>query len=221
MSMRLVISLIVCIMLFAVTASADVITIDGDDTDWKYPDTSNDDPNETGIADDYDVDWNYYEWDDSQEHCSFAFYTYDSLASDTQDNFGRVIINVDADSTTGGMVNQEPGMEYYIHWDLDRTNPSASLHYWTGSGWSQVTSPTYVAVDAGTNFIEWAVHADDIGYPSKFAWGGYLDNGGVGDDDFCPDDVDQPGFTPEPATVALFGLGLLGLGAWRRRRDAE
>ncbi len=215
----LVMTAIFSLLLLVSFAYADVITINGSDSDWTSPDTVNDDPDE-GIAQDYDIDLNYFEWDDVNENLCFAYYTYDTLAAYTADNFTRILINADADGGTGGTTCQVDGIEYYLQWDLARTTPAPELWYWNGSDWLENTSPVYVDVDYGGKFVEWAVAAADVGYPSKFEWGAYLDNGGTGDDDFCPDDCDQRGFTPEPATMTLFGLGLLGLGAWRRRRTA-
>ena len=218
-------ALIVCVLLvFMVAGHTDTITIDGSDSDWGSPDTTNNDADEGSIAQDYDIDLNYFEWDDSaNKNLCFSYYTYDDLAAYTTGNFSRILINVDSNSGTGGSINAVPGMEYYLDWDLDRVTPSPTLHYWDSgsSTWLQNASPTYLAVDSSGKFVEWGVYYGDIGSPAEFTWGAYLDNFGVGDDDLCPDNVWQRGYTPEPGTMALMSFGLLALGAWRRRKRSS
>ncbi len=223
MTNRLLISLaVLLILLFTATiAAAEVINIDGSDADWTSItiDTINDDP--IGDVVDppadynyaYDIDWNYFEWDVANNNLAFAFYTEEDLGS-TAGHFAEIFLNTDKDST-GGTWRSVPGLEYYMTWDMDGTD--WELWEWTTS-WSQVSSPDMSAAK-GSDFVEWAVDADEVGYPATFYWGAYLDNAGVWSDDYCPDDYEQEGFIPEPGTMALMSLGLVGFAAWRRRRD--
>ena len=222
MKMPLVVRLtLFVLLLFAVGAQAEVITIDGNDNDWQNPDRSNEDPNEASVTDQHDIGWCYYEWDAANAHTCFAFWTYDNLAADTPDNFTRILIDVDNDSATGGAANGWPGAEYFIHWDLTRTSPTAQLYSWAGTTWQQVASPTYAAVGYGDDFIEWAVGAQDIGYPATFTWAAYLDDGGRGDDDIGPL---TEGYTPELPPSALLTLTMLPWGIvylrGRRRKQS-
>ena len=220
--------MLVALLLFtSAVAQADIITIDGDNADWSDPDNVNDDPNES-TADGYDVDLNYFEWDVDSDHVCFYFQTYDVMPPDSVDDYARILINADENSGTGGAVNTVPGMEYYLEWALGASDTPE--FYAFNGGWSQVT-PTYLEVERGDiddpvgggddyTIVEWALGAYDIGRPGRFLWGAYLDNGGEDPDDYCPDDADQPGRTPEPTTLILFPIGLAALGAWRRRKAA-
>lgn len=208
------------LLLFLVGAQSEVITIDGNDNDWQNPDRSSEDPNEAGISDQHDIRWLYYEWDVANNHACFAFYTYDNLAADTADNHSRILIDVDNNSSTGGTKNGLQGMEYFIHWDLTRSNPTAELYSWAGTAWQAVASPTYAAVDYGDDFVEWAVDMGDIGYPSTFAWQVYLDNGGREADDIGP--LTKGGHTPELPPSALLSLTMVPWGiAYLRGRHRQ
>ncbi len=222
--------MMVALLLFtSAVAPADIITIDGDNADWASPDTVNDDPDET-TAQGYDVDLNYFEWDEDSDHVCFYFQTYGVMPADTVDDYARILINADENSSTGGAVNTVPGMEYYIEWALGASDTPV-LYAYSGSSWGPVSNPSYLAVARGDiddpvggdddyTIVEWALGASDIGRPGRFLWGAYLDNGGSDPDDYCPDDADQGGRTPEPTTLILLPIGLAALSAWRRRKTS-
>lgn len=219
------------LLALAACAAADVITIDGSSADWANPDTINNDPvgdvvyyvgGNPNYNYNYDIQYNYFEWDADNNNVCFAFLTNQDLPANagSGDEITEILLNTDKNDATGGTKRGVPGLEYYLHWDF--TN-APELWKYTGS-WTQVASPSLsvargVSGDPGDNLklVEWALGADDIGWPAEFWWGAYLDNGGQWSDDYCPDDAKQYGFTPEPGTLGLVSLGLLGMIAWRRR----
>jgi len=227
MSTTRILGLVVCVVILSlVAAQADIITIDGGNSDWGSPDTTNDDPRDAWYGaqwnDEVDINFNYYEWDyeTGSGYCAFAFETYATMPDDTPWDYTEVLINTDKDTGTGGARHGKNGFEYAIYYDLHPTTPDVKLYEYNGS-WSEVSGADVDAKRvASTDFVEFHVVAADIGFPSTFQWGIYYDNDNDPPDDWCPDDGDQHGFTPEPATMTLFGLGLVGLGAWRRRTRA-
>lgn len=221
-SVRILTVVVWILLLVAVFAQADVITIDGASGDWGSPDTTSTDPDEGGISNGYDIEYTYYEWDIDNKHCAFAFFTYDDLAADTVDDWALILIDADSNSSVGGTKRDTTGIEYYIEWDLDGGATNFALYEWSGVGdtFDLVASPVYLDVDRGTNFVEWAVNAGDLGNIGEFRWGAILDNGFGEPDDYAPDDMQQTGIVPEPGTMILFALGLVGLGVRRRRPSA-
>ena len=218
------INLAVCVLLAsAVFGWADIITIDGYDTDWATPDTINDDPQDAGSGNEaVDIDENYYEWDYDYRYCAFAFRTYATMPANNfqgTSDYTEILINTDKDSDTGGYRHGQGGFEYYIYYDLDPgSSRVVTLYEWKNSSWQVVSGADVDALRLEpTDFVEFKVAATEIGSPPEFEWGAYYDNDTLPPDDWCPDTVDQRGFTPEPGTMSLFGLGLV---AWCRRRAA-
>lgn len=86
----------------------------------------------------------------------------------------------------------------------------------TGCGYTGWIQSLYTVAVAGTYSLVFGVtNWDDTSYQSGLAWDGVK----IGD--VIIDDPDGPSTdVPEPAALALFGLGVIGLGAARRRRKA-
>ncbi len=233
---------VVVVGVAAFGAWADVITVDGSDSDWSSPDTSHDDPDESGITlQGYDLDWTYAEWDSANGRAAFMARTIDACDQAYPADLIEFLINADENDSTGGSWHGATGADYRIRWDFDGTeytayNPTSGSHvpaldYWnTGTNdWSPVTglgaSDLLIAWGdngAGPDYsiIECTLNPSYIGMPDKFKWGCYLDNGDESADDSSPGTMDQRGYTPEPTTLALLPLGLAGLAAWRRRKKS-
>ncbi|MCD6399800.1 PEP-CTERM sorting domain-containing protein [candidate division WOR-3 bacterium] len=230
---------LVVAVLCAFASGVWAITVDGiKEAAWNSPWTVNDDPNEDNIRDGYDIDYNYYIWnDDGTGNMYFAMQTY-SLMSDpelttqTTADFAAILLNTDNNSSTGsdpygfGTV----GAEYYMQQSLDVQEGSAvpvALYHWNGSGWDLVGNVGWMARNDNPvgnetyTFIEFSVDADLVGHPATFSWGGYIDNGISDPEDHCPDDWQQGGETPEPTSMALMLLGLPAMVLLRRRREGK
>lgn len=238
------------LLIFTVSgfAIADVITIDGDDSDWIDPDSSHDDTNGDVYAPgppitylpEYDIDWTYFEWDESDGTTNFMCTTIDPISNAYGADYVEIIINADDDETTGSPnYHDAVGADYYLTWDLDGTagtayqfgsSNSPLWYYWVGDqvtgSWSidMTLSASDLVVawgNIGTDYsvIEVSINPDLFGSPDSFTWGMYLDNGTTASDDASPDRYNQRGYTPEPTTMALLPIGLAALAAWRRRRQ--
>jgi hypothetical protein len=211
---------------------ADMITIDGDNTDWVAPDYITNDPDEASITlQGYDIDYNYFEWDYDNDHVCFMFQTYAVMAGGDSSDYAEILINADKDTGTGQSRHGCVGAEYYMSWELGTGTPATLLFYKDVAGSWVAQTPIYGAVAKGDiddppgggddyTIVEWALDADDIGRPAYFWWGAYLDNGQESADDNCPDNMKDNGKTPEPTTLVLVPMGLAALAAWRRRTAA-
>lgn len=207
------------IFLFALIvsgATADVIHIDGLDTDWTSPDSVHVDGDEA-MLDQWDIDVTYYEWDSLNGYMNFAFYTIDPLDTSASGDKCYIMLDVPVfDDPAGTPVTGGPtDIDYYIDWQMDGAQPV--LRNGVDDSIVAGASPT---VAYSGNFVEFQLASYYVGTPGEFQWGAYLDDGGGSADDYAPDSYEQRGYTPEPTTLVLLPLGLAGLAAWRRRREA-
>ncbi len=213
-------------------ANADLITVDGSLADWISPDYSNHDGADLGPGHEaYDIDWNYQEWDATTGRAYFAFDVVGStLQADNTGNHVDIFIDIDSNKSTGSTAGSGDygilGMEYWLYYDLSGAGGNQgsagygtnfAMYALSGGTWTLVNSPAYFAVARGTKAVEFGIAGLDIGSPDNFLWGAYFDNGVLAGEDWCPDTFDQPGRAPEPATLALFALGVTGLYLKRRR----
>jgi len=227
--------IVLAVALFTVTfASAALISVDGDLTDasWALPQvTVGWDPNEPGISDDYDIESTRNLWDPGSGMTFFNMGTYAPLVADDAGNFVDLMIDADMNVGTGTTYHGATGSDYLFHFDL-KADTLPNLTYGSGLAdnygfykWNTgTTSWDLQAFNAGWYLtsrntpggdgVEWGVLGSAIGGPATFSWALFLDDGDEQTDDFV---LKQTGHAPEPATLALFALGLGGLILKRRR----
>jgi len=229
---------VVIIALFPIVfASADLITVDGDLTDaaWSSADvTLGSDPQYDAKDDHYDIKYTRNLWDASAKITFFNMETWDTLAPDENQNFANLMIDSDNSDATGTSLHGATGIDYLFKFDLSLGDPG-DLTYGTGVGtttnyafykWSSswdlmsnAGSPFTVSRGTATGGygVEWGVLGEKIGGPPTFTWAVFVDEGTIADDDYV---LKQTGHAPEPATLALFALGLGGLCMLKRRRSS-
>lgn len=209
---------------------ADIVTIDGLSGDWGAPDRITVDPDETGppatndIPNNWDIHYNFFIM--GQDNFYFAVRTFSDLSMTTR-SFLQFGFDTDRSISTGGDFAGVPGFEYFVEWKPRATVPSQRLTFWQWqtdiSDWGQLDT-TGILIKQGTgadaNFVEMQVpHTAFTAWSWPYSWGTYLDNADPPPDDLTPNDLRGEAGVPEPMTLALGTLSLLGLGIWRRRRS--
>lgn len=210
--------------LCVVSAGADIV-IDGDLADWHTTANvgSHHDGDEGSVGDNYDIDYSYTYLGDTNVYFAFDLIG-DYQGSETtpaDGDFVKFAFNLDEDTGTGGGVGGDPGFEYYVYWNLtDKNSPNFDFYKYDSGAWGAITpSSMDIAADATDPYqgIEMAIGRGDLENDKKFLWGVYYENE-TENDDRSPDHFDQRGEAPEPATLALFALGLAAL--YLKRRES-
>ena len=157
----------------------------------------------------------------------------------------RILIDIDGPpfgpGNPGAGIGGMYGVDYYFEWNMDSAagtrNDTLYVRKWNGSAWQLIDLDPGPGTTWATGSViwqnnpasvpdhwaaEWALDPKIIwgeGPIKDIWWNAYVDNDWVYNDDNCPDSPQYDrGPVPEPGTYALFGLGLLGLVAIRRRK---
>jgi len=243
------------------SASAAVITIDGQMTDWGAGDEFfywHD--GDEGMHNSFDINYNCWtignrptDQPGSDPTCLFLAMTFISdfpvsgIGSKSSADFSYFMLDVDP--AIGNSAPQNggywPETDQFSKWLMDSgsgvVDKDLTLYKWSGTQWLWKYGGARESGDSGI----WAAWAHNVsnntwaleyqipltciwtptGEVTDFGWASTYDNGSVGpgsEDDICPglDDWNRHEI-PEPGTFGLFGLGLLGLVAFRRRRNAQ
>ena len=222
---------------------ADVITIDGSDTDWGSITPPASDGNETGINDAYDINRNWFHWGYNSSNERRYFMMVEQFAPSPSGGFNsgsytELLINA---GPGGGSRRGLDGVDYYAAVGLNAggeyTQSEAYWYRWTGTTFSFGGGPgqRYSGIpfawgdnpsgDPAYWVLEWELDPD---FPTvhgrdplgDIGWAAFVDDSTTGPEDICPNSGFDDGTIPEPGTLALFGLGLVGMIAIRRRRRA-
>lgn len=247
-------------LLVPVAATAAVITVDGDMSDWGTGagwGTWND-ANEGDTVDNYDIKSIHWHFGNKPAEAGPVttlflgvefFDAFEASGTGSRSIADAFFFNFDTIPGQGGspsgMGGWWPASDFYVRWaipDAPLNGPGVStdlvLFRWktATNNWGWASGG---AKEVGDNGV-WAGWSNDTvndawytefaipitslwgaGPVDDFGWSVYYDNGLPSADDFAPgQERFVPVDVPEPGTMALFGLGMLGLFVARRRRAA-
>ncbi|MFP3904453.1 MAG: PEP-CTERM sorting domain-containing protein [Armatimonadota bacterium] len=222
--MKMTVYLAVAIMALCVLSAGADIVIDGDLSDWYTTAGVNShlDGDEPSVIDDYDIknSMAYSDFDNNIAYFAFDLYGdfQGSEGADPNNDYVAFGVNADRSDSTGGTLpgTAKSGFESYIYWNFD----DAPVLYKYNGSWNQTAdSSLQMASDnSGSNQgVEMTIHHASLDWPIDFEWGVIYENMSEYDDR-SPNNLDQVGEAPEPATFALFALGLGAL--WLKRRKS-
>lgn len=214
---------------------ASVIDVDGWPDDWAGKPFSYDGPDGSNPPE-YDIDTNWAHWGlNVQGRHMWFFMVQQRGPMQNKQLPDKVDVLFDL-RPGGGLRSGISGVDMYMTFNLDNAQHALRtdipMFYYTPGGslvtignigwasWGDNASGTKWQVELGfdptNNIIQ-----GQFGQLTEIYWMAYLTNGLSGSgkvEDWCPSEGWDYARIPEPGTVALFGLGLLGVAVLRRRR---
>lgn len=163
-------------------------------------------------------------WDDQG---GYRYFRMDLQGTPTGPNDYAEIYGIYIDAIPGGsdgptdpldyIPDQLTGIDYILdmHFSANFGWWDQHFHTWTGTSWTTATADQYQRSNSDKQ-LEWGQDITDFLGGGTF-WGGTHSAGGFGNPDVTHD-LTESGSIPEPGTMALFGLGLLGAGLYLKRR---